>query len=375
MKNVLFFLLMLVSHLLVSQNKYDKTKLVKNIVFNFETNKSNVNAEEAINLDQELSSLGDLNGYYFLISGHTDAVGNKQSNLRLSNLRAKEIEKIIKTKGVLNENIDLSFYGADQPKADNTTDEGKRSNRRTELSIYSKKNEELSSQNTLLSGIVKSAKSGVVKGAKIVFSNANNAVSTTTNLEGKYSISLPSNTKYGVSASLEKHFVYNNEVNLNERSQQFDLTFLPLEENQTVSLNSITFYNNKAVLQEKSKPVLSKILEQLKVETNICFEIQGHVNAPTLDIKSKDVYTSDLSLARALSIYDYFSNNGIAKDRMYSVGYGHTKMIYPKAMKTEEHLANMRVDIKTVNCSDAKTVIAREDKLNATRLRNSVYFK
>lgn len=69
------------------------------------------------------------------IVGHTDNVGNDQSNLILSKKRAEAIKTYLVSKGVAADRLRTLFFGETQPIASNDTEEGRQKNRRVEMTI------------------------------------------------------------------------------------------------------------------------------------------------------------------------------------------------------------------------------------------------
>jgi outer membrane protein OmpA-like peptidoglycan-associated protein len=69
------------------------------------------------------------------IGGHTDNVGSDAKNLVLSLERAKSIVEYLVSKGISNDRLVAKGYGAEEPIEDNTTEEGRQKNRRTEVKI------------------------------------------------------------------------------------------------------------------------------------------------------------------------------------------------------------------------------------------------
>ena len=68
------------------------------------------------------------------IIGHTDNKGSDAYNLKLSLIRAKEVAKYFVSKQLINEsNIEAVGLGARNPIASNSTEEGRRKNRRVEI--------------------------------------------------------------------------------------------------------------------------------------------------------------------------------------------------------------------------------------------------
>ena len=68
------------------------------------------------------------------IQGHTDNVGNEEMNKKLSEDRAKAVFDYLVEKGLSNE-INFIGFGSSKPIADNSTDEGRKQNRRVEFVI------------------------------------------------------------------------------------------------------------------------------------------------------------------------------------------------------------------------------------------------
>jgi OmpA-OmpF porin, OOP family len=69
------------------------------------------------------------------IEGHTDNVGTPQANETLSGQRALAIKVALIAKGIAKERLLAVGFGQNKPIADNTTDEGKSKNRRTEFHV------------------------------------------------------------------------------------------------------------------------------------------------------------------------------------------------------------------------------------------------
>ncbi len=69
------------------------------------------------------------------LTGHTDDVGSEQDNLLLSQLRAKSVATAIVEKGVDKSRVISDGKGEILPLADNTTEEGRKKNRRTEMLV------------------------------------------------------------------------------------------------------------------------------------------------------------------------------------------------------------------------------------------------
>ena len=73
------------------------------------------------------------------IEGHADATGSDDHNLKLSKSRADAVASYLETQGVKASRVDEKGYGESQPVADNTTEAGRRKNRRVDIAVYANK--------------------------------------------------------------------------------------------------------------------------------------------------------------------------------------------------------------------------------------------
>jgi outer membrane protein OmpA-like peptidoglycan-associated protein len=72
-------------------------------------------------------------GLKLAIEGHTDDVGAKPANEKLSRDRAAAVVDALAAAGIARDRLKSSGAGADKPVADNATSEGRAKNRRVEL--------------------------------------------------------------------------------------------------------------------------------------------------------------------------------------------------------------------------------------------------
>ncbi len=73
--------------------------------------------------------------YRLEVNGYTDNIGSEESNKSLSESRAEEVKKYLKSVGVSESRIIASGYGEDLPIADNSSSEGRAENRRVEMHL------------------------------------------------------------------------------------------------------------------------------------------------------------------------------------------------------------------------------------------------
>ena len=69
------------------------------------------------------------------IEGHTDNVGSEQYNNNLSQKRADAVKNYLVEKGIAESRLKSRGYGFTKPIADNSTEEGRAKNRRTQIRI------------------------------------------------------------------------------------------------------------------------------------------------------------------------------------------------------------------------------------------------
>jgi outer membrane protein OmpA-like peptidoglycan-associated protein len=115
-----------------------KVKVGEKVVLNnilFELGKSVLTTSSYAELDKLVQIMKDNPKMKIEISGHTDNTGNPVINAKLSTDRAKAVVDYLVKKGVEQNRMTYMGYGSDQPIAENTTDAGRKKNRRVEFKI------------------------------------------------------------------------------------------------------------------------------------------------------------------------------------------------------------------------------------------------
>ncbi len=80
-------------------------------------------------------SLKNYNQIDIVVEGHTDDIGGDEYNKKLSELRAREVAKILIEYGIDPKRISYVGYGKSNPKVPNTSEENRAKNRRVEIRI------------------------------------------------------------------------------------------------------------------------------------------------------------------------------------------------------------------------------------------------
>jgi OOP family OmpA-OmpF porin len=115
---------------------------------------------------------------------------------------------------------------------------------------------------------------------------------------------------------------------------------------KTVILEGVNFAFDKADLLPVAYPILEEDLRMLKANTKLQVSVEGHC-----DIRGSDAYNQKLSERRAKSVYAYFVSQGIAADRMKTIGYGRSRPLVPNTSE-ENMYKNRRVEIKIIKIGD-----------------------
>lgn len=110
-----------------------KTFVLENVEFDF--GKFSLRPESNAALDDLADYLNRKPNERIEIGGFTDNVGSDAKNLLLSLERAKAIVAYLVAKGISNERLVAKGYGAEDPIEENSTEEGRQKNRRTEVKI------------------------------------------------------------------------------------------------------------------------------------------------------------------------------------------------------------------------------------------------
>jgi outer membrane protein OmpA-like peptidoglycan-associated protein len=113
--------------------KKDVKIVLKNVFF--ETGSANLKPTSYAELGRLTQLLNENPTLKIEISGHTDNIGSKTANFKLSEERAQAVVEFLKTEGTSSDRLTFKGYAFDQPIADNGTEDGRSLNRRVEFKV------------------------------------------------------------------------------------------------------------------------------------------------------------------------------------------------------------------------------------------------
>jgi OOP family OmpA-OmpF porin len=112
-----------------------------------------------------------------------------------------------------------------------------------------------------------------------------------------------------------------------------------------VVLYGVLFDFNKSTLQPSSDASLQQAVNLMAADKTLKLEVQGHT-----DNVGNDANNQTLSEARAKAVVNWFTQHGIAAERLTSRGYGKTRPVADNG-SDEGRAKNRRVEISDPTCS------------------------
>lgn len=115
----------------------DYFEVLQKDFINFEYGKAFVLPSNLIVLDNAVTIMQSNPNLVMLVSGHTDNIGTFATNMKLSLERANAVKGYLVGKGIDKDRIVTVGYAYERPISDNTSEQGRATNRRTEMKLLS----------------------------------------------------------------------------------------------------------------------------------------------------------------------------------------------------------------------------------------------
>jgi outer membrane protein OmpA-like peptidoglycan-associated protein len=106
-----------------------------NFVFYFTSGSADLTSASLRLIPKVMQAIKDRNSTDIIISGHTDTVGTDDYNRKLSLRRAKAVEKILLSKGIYEEAIEVTYHGKGNPLIPTGPGVNEPRNRRVEVTV------------------------------------------------------------------------------------------------------------------------------------------------------------------------------------------------------------------------------------------------
>ena len=335
-----------------SQSVFDSlySRTTAEVYFDF--GESVLRPDAQATLDSLLKEMRQIEGAVRIrITAHTDSIGSRNNNLRLSQRRAAAVRQGLEERGLSDAEIFVNGAGESTPTASNSTEEGRQRNRRATLEVQA------AVPMTTLTGKVKNPETREgIPNALVTFRTKNRSDSTRTDKDGVYAVRLPKDSVVKVEAVAPDYFfqgvmlkVFGDKKKYLKYDISTDLELKPARVGETAVIDNLYFVGNQAVLLPMSEPELPKVLRFMEVNSDFIIEIAGHINQPGKPTDMLKQWEWDLSLNRAKLVFDYLVKNGIDPDRIIFAGYGNMEMRFPYAHATQdEQRQNRRVEIRVL---------------------------
>lgn len=164
-------------------------------------------------------------------------------------------------------------------------------------------------------------------------------------LTGEYEFKLPSGKLYSIRAEADGHLSETHVVDLRSITDEGkvdieNFTLKPVEEQITITLNTVWFAFDRAVLLPEGLSELGRMVDVMKTREKMIVEISGHT-----DSTGDENYNLRLSQRRANAVAKYLVEKGTLTDRIKVAYFGETQ---PKERNDTRagRANNRRVDFK-----------------------------
>ncbi|MBT7825673.1 MAG: OmpA family protein [Bacteroidetes bacterium] len=188
-------------------------------------------------------------------------------------------------------------------------------------------------------------------GARVILQDKDgNIIAETTShpITGEYSLEIPADfdyrKDYSINICTKGYFFKEREVNITEKintKKKENVEIQRLEKGKKFSLSTIYFYENSPMYLPVSISTLDKLFKLMTQNEQMTIEIAGHIHGCGADPD----HIKTLSEARALTVKNYLLRKGVQENRISTIGYGCSQMLYPKPKNEEEKQMNRRVEI------------------------------
>jgi outer membrane protein OmpA-like peptidoglycan-associated protein len=163
---------------------------------------------------------------------------------------------------------------------------------------------------------------------------------------GIFSIKLQLGKKYRVTAEAKGFFPKEEEIDASAIDDYFEMEkeilMTPLEKDQSIRLNFISFARAESMLLPESYSELDKVVKMMQENPNVKIRLEGHT-----EIYGNKKGLKKLSKERVISVKNYLVNKGVAKKRIDYKAFGAERPLSTEDTEAARQL-NRRVEIRVI---------------------------
>ena len=348
MKNILLLLALITFAFNVFCQNYTEEELAvfsTEVYFNF--GKDNIRNDADSTLKEVINFCEKASPIFVRITAHTDNIGSNQDNLNLSQRRAESVQNYLSEKGIIADSLTVGVFGESEPVASNNTDEGRQQNRRATVEVIQLR------KMMPFEGKIIDKETGEGIEAEIVIRGKNYRDSTNSDESGTFKSTAPLGEVIGIDVWAEGYFLETEMLKATpDAFSNLSIDLPPVKEGEVVDIKNLYFVGNEAILLKKSEPELPKILKFMQINKGLKIEIAGHINLPNQPDVGTNTWHYNLSVRRALLVYNFLLDNGIPEGRISYKGYGNWEMRFPRTRLEKEMSQNRRVEIRVLGMGD-----------------------
>jgi OmpA-OmpF porin, OOP family len=209
-------------------------------------------------------------------------------------------------------------------------------------------NAQIKFKSNYLKGIVRDKETGKPLNANIelinIAKNETESLVESDSVSGQYLIVLTQGAEYALYVNRSGYLFQSLNFNYSEVTHfepiVLNIDLEKIKTGSTAILKNIFFDVDKYDLKDKSLTELQKVIRFLNENPEVKIEISGHT-----DNSGTAAYNNQLSEKRALSVYSYLKDNGIATSRLKYKGYGSQQPIADNESE-EGRMKNRRIEFK-----------------------------
>ncbi len=198
-------------------------------------------------------------------------------------------------------------------------------------------------------GFITDEKTGKALSGTVEFVNLETGetyLEITTRSEGYYFACLPGERNYALNVRKSGYLFFSERFALEESTEssalELNVPLAPIEAGQSLTLKNVFFDSGSDDLRAESYPELDRIANFLKDNPTLVIEIAGHT-----DNIGSDSANLELSERRAESVVNYLAEQGVARQKLTSEGYG-ASMPVASNESEEGRQRNRRTELKIV---------------------------